>query len=102
MPNDCRCRINEGLRSTHCPIHGTCNCCHGCLCPTHDEPEEFVQFTFEQLMALAWGVQMTPEDLERQRRSFAFGNANIDNPAITRELIDEAADKIDSERAGSK
>jgi hypothetical protein len=38
----CLCKQEEGLRSTHCPLHGTCNCCHGCTCPTHDEPEQFV------------------------------------------------------------
>ena len=39
----CRCKRREGLRSTHCPHHGTCNCCHGARCPSHDEPEQFVQ-----------------------------------------------------------
>lgn len=29
---------------------------------------------------------------EAQRRSFAFGNASIDNPNVTREAIDKAAD----------
>ena len=38
----CRCKKDEGLRSTHCSFHGTCNCCHGCTCPQHDEPERFV------------------------------------------------------------
>jgi len=29
---------------------------------------------------------------EEQRRSFAFGNASISNPLVTRELVDEVAD----------
>lgn len=37
-------------------------------------------------------LNMTPEQREEQRRSFAFGNANLDNPAITREMIDDAAE----------
>ena len=36
-------------------------------------------------------VQMTPEEKERQRRSFAYGNAKIENDRITRELIDREA-----------
>jgi len=31
---------------------------------------------------------------EEQRRSFAFGNATISNPSVTRELIDEVAEAL--------
>lgn len=31
---------------------------------------------------------------EEQRRSFAFGNCNIDNPAVTREMADRAAERM--------
>lgn len=31
---------------------------------------------------------------EEQRRSFAYGNAVIDNPNVTREMVDAAAEKI--------
>jgi len=93
-PDDCRCRPSEGLRSTHCPIHGSCTCCHGAHCPTHDEPERFVPMTFDQLMSLARGHEMTPEEREAQRRSFAFGNANIDNSDVTHEMVDEAAERL--------
>lgn len=35
--------------STHCPLHGSCTCCHGACCPTHDEPERLIPLTeFEQ------------------------------------------------------
>lgn len=36
---------------------------------------------------------------EEQRRNFAHGNTTIDNPNITREDIDEAADKLAAEQA---
>ncbi len=45
----CRCKKDEGLRSTHCPIHGSCTCCHGATCPTHDEPEKFVGQRFRRM-----------------------------------------------------
>ena len=32
---------------------------------------------------------------EEQRRSFAFGNANLANPDVTRQDIDEAADRME-------
>ena len=36
----------------------------------------------------------TPEEKEEQRRSFAYGNTKIENPRITREMVDEAADDL--------
>lgn len=41
---------------------------------------------------------MTPEEQEAQRRSFAYGNTAIGNPAITRGLVDKAATRTFSER----
>lgn len=38
------------------------------------------------------GYKMTLEELERQRRSFVFGNTNIGNPDVTREMVDEVAE----------
>lgn len=36
----------------------------------------------------------TSKDKEEQRRSFAFGNTKIENPRITREMVDKAADDL--------
>ncbi len=47
-----------------------------------------------RLIELARAVKMTEEQWEEQRRSFAYGNAAFENPNITREMIDEAADRI--------
>lgn len=33
---------------------------------------------------------------EQQRRSFAYGNTKIENPVVTREMVDMAADRIDA------
>jgi len=38
------------------------------------------------------------EQQEEQRRSFAYGNTKIENDRITREMIDEAAERIARER----
>ena len=34
---------------------------------------------------------MTEADKEQQRRSFAWGNVHIENPRVTRQMVDEAA-----------
>lgn len=48
----------------------------------------------DDLIAVARGTSMTPDEKEAQRRSFAFGNTNIENERITRETIDKAADNL--------
>lgn len=50
--------------------------------------------TVEDLIALAKTVTMTPAEQEAQRRSFAYGNVAIENPNVTRELVDTIADLI--------
>lgn len=51
---------------------------------------EKLEFLLEQ----AKKVQMTPAQQEEQRRSFAYGNTKIENDLITREMIDEAAERL--------
>jgi len=48
----------------------------------------------EDLLEAAKMVVLAPEEKELQRRSFAYGNTAIENPGITREMIDEAADAL--------
>jgi hypothetical protein len=47
-----------------------------------------------ELIAAARNIRPSPEQIEEQRRSFAFGNTNIENPRITREIIDEEAELL--------
>jgi hypothetical protein len=49
---------------------------------------------FSNLVERARGIKMTSGDQESQRRSFAFGNANIENEAVTREVVDRAAERL--------
>ena len=48
----------------------------------------------EKLLNLAKTIEMTPAELEAQRQSFAFGNANIENELVTREMVAMAADSM--------
>lgn len=36
---------------------------------------------------------MSDAEKEAQRRSFAFGNANIENDRVTKAMVDDAAEK---------
>ena len=40
--------------------------------------------------------EMTPLQKEAQRRSFVYGNTKIANEAITRDMVDKAAEQISS------
>ena len=44
---------------------------------------------------------MTPQEQERQRRSFAYGNTKIENVDITEEAIERAADALAEGDLGS-
>ena len=39
--------------------------------------------------------QMTPDQREQQRRSFAYGNVHLHNGAVTREDVDRAAEELE-------
>lgn len=48
----------------------------------------------QELMSRAGKVEMTSEQREIQRQSFAYGNTNIENERITREMIKLQAKKL--------
>jgi hypothetical protein len=43
----------------------------------------------ETLVERARKIEMTPEQLRQQRRSFVYGNTHIENDRITREMVAE-------------
>ncbi len=49
------------------------------------------------LLEKAKRITMSPAEREEQRRSFAYGNANIENEAVTRDVIEEVADQMSRE-----
>ena len=48
----------------------------------------------QKLIDASRDQQMTEAQKEAQRRSFAYGNAHIENERVTREMVDAAAEKI--------
>ncbi len=53
----------------------------------------------ENLVKRAKKIPETPADREKQRRSFAFGNTAMENPRITREMINAEAEALKAESA---
>ena len=47
----------------------------------------------DDMIERAKSASFTREDKERQRRSFAYGNAKTENDRVTREMVDKAAAK---------
>jgi hypothetical protein len=47
-----------------------------------------------ELLDKAKKVKLSPEQKEEQRRSFAYGNTNIENSRITRETVDRQAEEL--------
>ena len=62
----------------------------------------------ERLLSLiekARGVRMTPQEMEEQRTSFAYGNVHYENSRITREQVARYSSSItqgDDSREGSR
>lgn len=48
----------------------------------------------QKLIDASRGKLMSDAQKEAQRRSFAYGNAHIENERVTREMVDAAAEKI--------
>jgi len=48
----------------------------------------------ERLLDAAKDTQFTSKEKEAQRRSFAYGNTKIENDRITRELVDQEAERL--------
>ena len=52
----------------------------------------------EELVDRARKIEMTPDQLREQRRSFAYGNTHIENERITREMIATLDARLEAEQ----
>lgn len=50
--------------------------------------------SISELIEVAKTIMVDAAHREEQRRSFVFGNTAIENPSITRELVDRIADEM--------
>ena len=56
----------------------------------------------KKLLDAARSAKPSPEHREEQRRSFAFGNTAFENDLITREMVDQQAEKLAKESNGGR
>jgi len=59
--------------------------------------ESVMSDDLQRLIDAARRHPFTEDEREAQRRSFAYGNTKIENDLITREMIDEADERIKAE-----
>lgn len=52
----------------------------------------------QELIDRARTIEMTPDQLRDQRRSFAYGNTHIENDRITREMVAALDARLEAER----
>jgi len=50
-----------------------------------------------KLVEMARGIEMSPDQLREQRRSFVYGNTHIENERITRDLVIEVDEAIEAQ-----
>jgi hypothetical protein len=51
----------------------------------------------QELVDLTRKIEMTPDQLREQRRSFAYGNTHIVNDRITREMVADLDARLEAE-----
>ncbi len=56
----------------------------------------------EELVNRARTIEMTPQQLREQRRSFVYGNTHIENKRITRQMVAEIDEKLEAEKSYTK
>ena len=47
----------------------------------------------DEIIEKASKIKMSDAEKEEQRRSFAYGNAHIENDRVTKKMVDEAASR---------
>lgn len=61
--------------------------------------ERAVTEALSTLMEAAKRYTPSKQEREEQRRSFAYGNTAFENSLITRQMVDEEAEKLAAEKA---
>jgi hypothetical protein len=52
----------------------------------------------QELVERARKIEMTPEQIGEQRRSFAYGNTHIENERITREMVADLDSRLHAQK----
>lgn len=68
---------------------------------TYKEPTEVERSmtkSLQELVDRTRKIEMTPDQLREQRRSFVYGNTHIENERITREMVADLDARLEAER----
>ena len=52
----------------------------------------------QELVERARKIEMTPEQIGEQRRSFAYGNTHIENERITRKMVNDLDSRLQAQK----
>ena len=52
----------------------------------------------QELIERARKIEMTPEQIGEQRRSFAYGNTHIENERITRQMVADLDSRLHAQK----
>lgn len=52
----------------------------------------------QELVERARKIEMTPEQIGEQRRSFAYGNTHIENERITRQMVADLDSRLHAQK----
>lgn len=63
---------------------------------------ECMNESLKKLLEVAKTAKQSPAQLEEQRRSFVYGNTAFENSLITREMVDQEAEKLAREADAGK
>jgi hypothetical protein len=68
----------------------------------HQNRGPYVSNQLTRLLEAAKKHEMSATEQEAQRRSFAYGNANLEDERVTRETVKKAAEDLSKETGGGK
>lgn len=54
---------------------------------------------FQKLLEQARRIKITPEMAREHKISFVYGNLAIENPSITREMVEKVLDEMEKSKA---
>ncbi len=63
-----------------------------------EEGESSMTKDLQELVERARKIEMTPEQIGEQRRSFAYGNTHIDNERITSTMVDDLDSRLQAQK----
>lgn len=91
-----RCLIREGLSGCDCAAD------HVAIIQDRNTAEAGLEGLMAQVKRLVAEGVLSAKPTRAERIDFAYGNTRLSNPAITRQMVEDAADKLDQALAAQE